>query len=849
MKSKKSFEVCKFGGTSLAGTNEISQVIEIIKSKNNSVTICSAMGGITDLLITTAETSAYGHKVDIEEAAAEFAIRHNDVIRFFVKNEKIKTELIEYIEHQKEELITICQSLSTLRELTPRTLAKIVARGERSLAKIIAGILIDQDYKALYIDATDFLVVDSTHFNVIPNMDICTKRATERLYPHLEAGSTVVVPGFIAENESGELVTLGRSGSDYSASLIAASIKASQVSLYKEVEGLLTADPRYVKNARLVPEMHYREASELAYYGAKILHPRTIVPLQDGNIPLLLKSTFSPNLQGTRIAGDVSPGAYPVRALTAVTRMVLMTVEGKSAFTVPDMVSRTFSALNLAKVSVSMVSQASSEACVCFLVHNSEAQNARETIDSEFRYEMERSLIYPVKAQPDVALIALVGLGMNGTSGICGRAFGALGVENINVLAIAQGSTELNISIIIEEKSIPQALEALHREYHLQKLKALANTSGTELSVSILGFGNIGRTLVNQIVSQKTYFESKLGLYCNTVGVGDTSGMVIDDKGFSQVKLSEFIQSKANGTPLLDSGKRFSIQEYTELLKGQLFNKSFDKGIFVDVTAEETNPLLLEAIRSGMHVAMANKKPLSVPFHEYEELFQSAKDNRVIVRYEATAGAGLPIFDTLGKLVEAGDTVEAVLGCLSGTLGYIMTEVEDGAKFSEAVEKAYKLGYTEPDPREDLSGMDVARKALIIARNLGRKLDLKDIQLEPLFPKSVDDDNASTFIQNLKKIDEEFGDRIKKAASENKVLRYVASLTGSEVKVGIEAVDRDAPLGRLRGTDNQVTIKSQRYSSNPLIVTGPGAGAAVTAAGVLNDILAIAATTERNNGF
>jgi aspartokinase/homoserine dehydrogenase 1 len=460
------------------------------------------------------------------------------------------------------------------------------------------------------------------------------------------------------------------------------------------------------------------------------------------------------------------------------------------------------------------------------VVPGDQGELARKLLESSFRYEIERHLVDEIKLTPHIAVLAVVGLGMSGTPGIAARAFSCIARQNINIIAIAQGSSELNISVVIEQHEAARALRALHQEYGLEKIRPVLIRDPSEIRLAIFGLGQIGQVLVRQLQEQKDYLDQKLKLRVPIIAAADRSGLLVCDKGFSAAELNDFLQNKAQKKKLCPSGAGSSLDD--------LWHGAWDRKIFIDLTATETAPILKQALLSGFHVVLANKK-----------LRDIAAEKNLHLRYEATVGAGLPVLDTIDKLEVAGDEVLEILGCLSGTLGFLMTQMEDGMPFSQAVRTAYELGYTEPDPRDDLSGMDVARKALILARTIGLTLDLDDIKLEGLFPPSCSHDDPEVFLKNLTQLDQAYNERIRSAQSRHAVLRFVARISREQVSVGIEELDKDSPFGRLRGTDNQVTLKTQRYSNNPLIVTGPGAGAEVTAAGVLNDIITIASSQER----
>ncbi|HEX2059816.1 MAG TPA: aspartate kinase, partial [Thermoanaerobaculia bacterium] len=625
---------------------------------------------------------------------------------------------------------------------------------------------------------------------------------------------------------------------DFSAAILARSLHADAVTLFKEVDGLMTADPKSVPSARLLSELHYREAAELAFYGAKVLHPRTMIPLVDRKIPLFVRNAFREG-SVTRIADDVKPGAYPVKALTAIHRQALISIEGSGMIGVPGVAGRAFTALSQAGHSVSMISQASSEASICFVLPDAEAAHAVSALEEAFVLERKSKLIDRIRIDKDVALIAVVGLGMRGRPGIAARTFSALSGARVNTVAIAQGSSELNITIAVAEADATRALQALHNEYQLDKLRPLADTSGRESKLTLLGFGQIGRELASQLTAQEKHLRHELGVDIKVTAIADRSGIKIEEHGFAATVLQKLAKQKASGARLFDRDSPLTLKQLQAMMREELWLLPSHRPILVDLTSDDTAPLIQEALENGFHIVLANKKPLAVAQIEFDRLMLTAKERGLALRYEATAGAGLPVLDTLAKLQEAGDRVETILGAFSGTLGFIMTALEEGRRFSEAVRDAWKRGYTEPDPRDDLSGTDVARKALILARTLGRRLELSDIALESLYTPAVDADEPAKFVDNLAALDDDFAERVARAKRDGNVLRYVAKIGKRAIRVGVEAVPAASPLGRLHGTDNTVVIQSKRYATNPLVVTGPGAGAAVTAAGVLNDIVAI----------
>ncbi|MGZ5443780.1 MAG: bifunctional aspartate kinase/homoserine dehydrogenase I [Thermoanaerobaculia bacterium] len=835
------WSVLKFGGVAVGSAEALLLAVNHVKrSAPRVAAVVSAANGITDLLLEAGHAALRGDRVTFISNAKRFEARHVELVGQIFKGVGARSPrpLLDLISDASHEMRSMCESIAVLREFTKRAQDALVARGERMLARIFTAALNEQGIDATYVEATDVILTEHRLGSLWPNFARCERAAKKHVLPILGEGRVVVMPGFLGSGPDGEIVTLGRGGTDFSAAILARIIGADSVTLFKEVDGLMTADPKSVPSARLLSELHYREAAELAFYGAKVLHPRTMIPLVDRRIPLFVKNTFRDGSGGTRIADDVKPGAYPVKALTAIHRQSLISIEGSGMIGVPGVAGRAFTALSQAGHSVSMISQASSESSICFVVPEAESLHATKALEEAFVLERKAKLIDRIRAEKAIAMIAVVGLGMRGRPGIAARTFSALSGARVNVVAIAQGSSELNITIAVAEEDATRALQALHSEYQLDKIHPLADTTGRESKLTLLGFGQIGRELAAQLTAQEKHLRQELGLDIAIVGVADRSGIKVQEHGFSTAALQKLARQKKAGGRLFASDSLLSIADLQKAMEKELWLLPSHRPILVDLTSEETAPLIQKALENGFHIVLANKKPLAVSQIQFDELIATARQRGLALRYEATAGAGLPVLDTLAKLQEAGDRVETILGAFSGTLGFIMSAIEEGTRFSDAVREAWKRGFTEPDPRDDLSGTDVARKALILARTLGRRLELSDIALQSLFTPAVDDADPARFVDNLTALDDEFAERVARAKRDGKVLRYVAKIA-KKISVGIEAVDQASPIGRLKGTANTIVIQSKRYHDNPLVVTGPGAGAAVTAAGVLNDIVAI----------
>src|SRR5947208_1264629 len=651
----------------------------------------------------------------------------------------------------------------------------------------------------------------------------------------LAAQPRAAVPGFLGAAPDGQAVTLGRGGSDLTATLLARALGAREVSLWKDVPGVLTADPRIVPDARVIPQLHVREAAELAYYGAKVLHPRALMPVLRRSVAVRIRPFADPASLGTEISRRRTLNAYPVKALSAIPKQALLTVTGSGMLGVPGIAARAFAAVHHEGISVSLISQASSEQSICFSVPEDQAERARRGLDEAFRREIGRQEIDRVEVRAGAATLVVVGLGMAGTPGIAARVFSALAEAKINVIAIAQGSSELNLSLVVDAGDAARALRVVHGAFQLSKIGGGMGAHPARSDVVLLGFGQIGRTLAPLIAKPK-HGAVRLRL----VGLVDRSGFVFDPAGLSPRGLATLAAAKGRGAPLAKAkgagGHRGSATDAVTFAT----RHALSNPILVDVTAADTTETLRTALAAGMHVVLANKRPITVSRRRYDDLRATAAAHGRQLLHEATVGAGLPIMDTYAKLVGSGDRVQRIEGCPSGTLGYLFGELGRGRRFSQALRGAIAKGYPEPDPREDLSGMDVARKALILGRLLGFPGELKDIAVESLVPPGAERLTPEEFLARLEEYDAPWTRRLAQARRRGGALRYRAIVTRRRIRVGLVVVDASSPMASLNGTDNQFIFTTTRYRKNPLVITGPGAGPAVTAGGILNDVLKLA---------
>src|SRR5216684_619216 len=826
----------KFGGASLATAAAIRQAVEIVLAHRPAplVVVVSAIAGVTDALLDAAARAAQGDAGHVRAAAEALHSQHAAAARALVPAGAARDDLLRHVDQAFAELEQVAGGLAALRELTPRTTDYLAARGERLSARVFAAALEAAGCPVAYVDATAVVQTDGTFGNASPDLRRTERSARTVLRPILNRGVVPVVPGFLGATPDGQFATLGRGGSDLTATLLARVLGAREVSLWKDVPGLLTADPRIVPDARVVPQVHLREAAELAYYGAKVLHPRALGPVMKRGVGIRIRPFAEPASLGTEISRRRTLGEYPVKALSAIPEQALLTVTGSGMLGVPGIAARTFAAVHHEGISVSLITQASSEHSICFSVPEASAEGARRSLEATFRPEITREEIDGIELQTGLATLVVVGLGMAGTPGIAARVFAALAEARINVIAIAQGSSELNLSLVVNGADAPRAQRAVHAAFQLSKIGGGAVAHPDRSDVVLLGFGQIGRTLAPMIAKVK-----QEALTLRIVGLIDRSGFVFDANGLSPRRLAALAAAKAKGTALAKApagGRRAAAAEAVAFIA----RHALSNPILVDLTADDTTETLKAALGAGMHVVLANKRPVTAGKRSYDELRAAAQAHGRRLLHEATVGAGLPIIDTYQKLVESGDRVSKIEGCPSGTLGYLFGELGRGATFSQALEGAITKGYPEPDPREDLSGMDVARKALILGRLLGFPGELDDIAVESLVPDGAGRLKLDRFLASLEQFDAAWAKRVAAARARGGVLRYRAIVTRKSIRVGLVVVDASSPMASLNGTDNQFIFTTMRYKKNPLVITGPGAGPAVTAGGILNDVLKLA---------
>jgi aspartokinase/homoserine dehydrogenase 1 len=824
-------EVWKFGGASLASADRIQKAAALIaRHQGPLVVVPSALSGITDLLLAGAAHALAGRRPEVSKTAATFLRRHREVVRALVPAGPTRRKLLAAVDAAAREYRDLCTAVGLLDHLEPRASDRIVSRGERISGQILTAALSRAGRRAQYVDALEVVATDEHHGSAAPNLSETARRARAILRPRLVAGTIVVVPGFIGRAPDGSVTTMGRGGTDLSATLLARALGAKRVVLWKDVPGILTADPRMVPDARLIPQLHHREAGEVAHYGAKVLHPRALIPIAGTRIEMHVRSFLAPDAPGTEVSARRSLRSYPVKALATVRGQAIVTVAGKGMAGVHGIAARTFSAVESERLSVSTIFQASSESSIGFTLPEAEADRAVRSIQQAFSSEIASGLIDHVTAKPGMAVLAVVGDGMVGTPGIAARVFSALASAHINVVAIAQGSSERNISFAVNGADAAEAARCVHAAFQLSKIGGGTATTTMRSDVVLLGFGRVGRALADQIADPMAGQP-----VVRVIGLLDRSGYIFEPRGISRRRLLDLAQKKDGGALIASlGGRKASAADALTTMAAHAVSRP----IIVDVTSEETGDLLRTAIGHGFNVVLANKKPLAAAWDRYAALLEASSNGGPRIKYEATVGAGLPIIDTYQKLVETGDRVQRIEGCVSGTLMYIMSAVSHGDRFSDAVRRAVEKGYAEPDAREDLSGMDAARKGLILARLLGYRGPAP--VPHSLVPAALAGVSIDQFFAGLPKFDKEWADRAAREKKRGCVLRYVVTATPRSVTAKLQAVPASSPMGALEGTRNLIAFTTNRYRLEPLVVSGPGAGPAVTAAGILNDIYSLA---------
>lgn len=808
--------ILKFGGSSVSTPQRVMDVATIIKNlkpKTKSAVVFSAFGGVTDDLIQMSKLAAR-RKEDYVEVFNKIRDRHQQaIVELGLRKDK---PLHDFVESVFNELHDLLHGVYLVKELSTRTLDFISGQGEVLSSAIISHYFNSVKIPSTFVDARTLVCTDETFGSARVDFNTTNRRINDHFKKIKGVG---VITGFIGATSKGEMTTLGRGGSDYTAAIFGAALKADEIQIWTDVDGVMTADPRKVKKAFSVPSMTYTEAMELSHFGAKVIHPPTIQPALDKGIPLRIKNTFRPHIAGTLISVKPGDTDYMIKGISSIDDVSLLTLQGSGMVGVAGISARLFGALSQSKTNVILITQGSSEHTISFAVKPDDAQIAAAAIEETFALEIKAKLIENVRVEDGLSIVAVIGENMRNQPGISGRLFQSLGKNGISVVATAQGSSELNISVVIHKKDLLKALNTLHQGFFLSDVKTL--------NVFMIGAGLIGTTLMRQIEAHKDYLRSSRSLEICVVGISNSRKMVFNTDGISLKKWKD----------VLDSGEKADLKVFVDTMKSM----NLPQSILVDCTSNDAVVKFYETILDGsINIVTPNKIANSGKFDSYRRLREITKKRNVNFLYETNVGAGLPVISTLKDLLTSGDRIIRIEAVLSGTLSFIFNSFDGTVPFSTIVKEAKKRGYTEPDPREDLSGLDVARKLLILARETGLEIELGNISIEQILPPAcIKAKTVEDFFVALEANNEVFSKRLKAAQAKNKVLRFIAQLENGKASIKLQEVDAQHPFYNLSGSDNIISFTTDRYHDRPLVVKGPGAGAEVTAAGVFAEVISL----------
>jgi aspartokinase/homoserine dehydrogenase 1 len=834
--------VLKFGGTSVGSPAGIENIISILTAKERigrvAVVVVSAFSGVTDTLIAIARLAAAGNippgQGDWRQPIEELRKRHRDTAAWFLNGEGLK-EALAGLDSDMGELTRILEGLEALGELSPCTLDRVMGFGERLSAALLTRILAGRGIDASYLDTRPLIktggdfgraafIPGETYVNI--RREFGLNRGAKADKP--AAGGIRVCTGFIGSDAGGRTTTLGRGGSDLSASIFGAALGAEEIEIWTDVDGILTADPKLVKNSFRIEEISYVEAMELSHFGAKVIYAPTIRPSMEAGIPISIRNTFNPSSGGTRIVKKASPGDYPIRGISSMNSVALIRVQGSGMVGVAGFSSRLFGALARRGINIILITQSSSEYSICFAVLPQDAAAALNAIEDEFYREINSAAIESPVSEEGLSIIAVVGAGMKRSSGISGKLFYALGRNGVNVVAIAQGSSELNISAVVARQDEAKVLNAVHEAFFLSTIRSV--------NLFLVGLGLIGGTLADQIARQKEILAAEHKIRINLVGAANSRRMIFDESGLDIKKVLPLL----SGGESREEGMPYSLPVFIERMKAM----NLPNTAFCDCTAsDEVSAAYGSIIRSAIPIVTPNKRANSGDLARYQDLTGYSRERGIPYLYETTVCAGLPVISTLRDLHLSGDRVHRIEAVLSGTLSFIFNNFDGSKTFSALVREAKARGYTEPDPRDDLNAIDAARKALILARECGMDLEFSSVAVEAILPPvCFEAKDVESFFTELEKADEVFEKRRKEAEERGEALCYVAVIEEGAARLSLRSEPEGSPFRSLVDSDNMVVITSDRYSKLPMVIKGPGAGAQVTAGGIFADIVRIART-------
>ncbi|MDI3319866.1 bifunctional aspartate kinase/homoserine dehydrogenase I [Pinibacter soli] len=809
-------QVLKFGGSSVANAVNIQKVISIVLQagkQDSTIVVVSALGGITDTLLDCGAKAANGDE-GYKEVLQKIETRHLETVKSLIPVTQ-QSSILSLVKKTCNELEDVCTGVFLLGELSSRTKDKIVSFGELLSSQIIAHAF-QQHTFCTWKDSRELIVTDDNFGSAKVDFEETNNRVHKFFNSKDSLSKLFVTPGFISSNKHGAGTTLGRGGSDYTAAIFAAALSADALQIWTDVSGMMTADPRLVANAKNIPHISYQEAMELSHFGAKVIYPPTIQPVMTKQIPTWVKNTFAPDDFGTLIETAPLENGSLIRGISSMNNIALLSLEGSGMIGIPGFSKRLFEALSNEKINVILITQSSSEHSISVALNTFDADKAKEAVDRQFDYEIKLRVLEPVTVEKDLAIVAVVGDHMRSHPGISGKMFGTLGRNGVSVRAIAQGSSERNISAVIAAKDVRKAINVLHEDFF--------ETTYKQINLFIAGTGNVGGKLLAQLQQQADFLQEHLRVQLKVAGLATSKKMLVRSEGIDL----------GNWQELLSEGEKSNLQQFVDQIK----NNNLRNSIFVDITANETVATVYDQLlQSSVSVVACNKIACSSRYQNYKKLKDLAREYNVSFLFETNVGAGLPVIGTLNDLRRSGDTIKKIEAVLSGTLNFVFNNYDGSRPFAEVVKQAQDEGYTEPDPRLDLSGTDVMRKIMILARESGEKIEMEDISNDVFLPASCMDGDVPAFYEELKKHEAHFKKLYDDAAAKKCKLKFVAKFENGKASVGLQHINEQHDLYHLYGKDNIVLFYTNRYPSQPLIVKGAGAGAEVTASGVFADIL------------
>jgi aspartokinase/homoserine dehydrogenase 1 len=815
-------QVLKFGGSSVGTPEAISKVIAIVKERvktKQAIVVVSAMSGVTDQLILLAQSASQGNEA-YKTIIQNLEQKHLDAVRALLPIQQ-QSGTLSMVKQLINEIESNCDGLFMLRELTMRMQDRLISYGEILSSKIIAAAFEAEGVDQVWLDSRAMIKTNSKYFNAVVDKEVTNKTIQAYFSTPSNKHALYMAPGFIASDAEGNTTTLGRGGSDYTGAIYAAALKAAVLEIWTDVSGMMTADPRMVQNAKEIPKISYQEAMELSHFGAKIIYPPTIQPVMYQNIPVRIKNTFEPEHPGTLIENESPKDDNFIRGISSIKDLCLLSLEGAGMVGIPGFSKRLFDALAKKQINVILITQSSSEHSICVGVNVHDTHLAKIAVDAEFEQEINTQVVEPLIIEKDLSIIALVGEQMRNHPGVSGKMFGVLGRNGINVRAIAQGSSEKNITAVIASQDVRKAINVLHEEFF--------ETSYKQVNVYLAGAGNVGGKLIEQIKKQVPYLQANLRLQINIVGIANSKKQLINVEGIDLSNWRDQLAAAPTGT----------ITDYVAAIQENNLRNS----IFVDVTAHATvADTYAQLLSKAVSVVACNKIACSSPYVHYAKLKSLARTYSAAFLFETNVGASLPIIGTLNDLIRSGDKINKIEAVLSGTLNFVFNNYDGSKSFAQVVKQAQDEGYTEPDPRLDLGGTDVMRKVMILAREAGHKLEMEDIANEAFLPVSCFNGSVEDFYAEMEKQEAHFKKIYEAAAAEGCKLKFVAKFETDEngkghAKVGLQHIQPSSDFYHLYGKDNLVLFYSERYPELPLVIKGAGAGADVTASGVFADII------------